>query len=206
MAAHRDKCHAHEHAGGPKLSGLDLQALAVLTFVVGVIAFLALVVVPQMASSRLTLELSKVRSVLTDMCEEEPAIAEHPDVQRLDATLARTLSWGRAPGLSMLIAALVSVDRQRRDREPAAVAPRFRGLAASQRVALYLLGHRVSLEVVRASFFSSRLWFLAWPAWLLLKASIRRRETLQRDSDDDAELSRVVAMGTGFESRFLQTA
>lgn len=188
------------------MTGLEFGTLTVLVIALGVICFLVLIVVPQLASSRLTLELSKIRSVVREMIDEEPAVADHPDVQRLDATLARTLTWGRAPGLSMLIAALVAVDRERRAGAPAAVARTFRGLGASQRVALYLLGHRASMEVVRASFFSSRLWFLAWPVWLVLKASISRRETLQPDSGDDAELSRVVDMGTGFESRFLQPA
>lgn len=188
------------------MNGIELGTLAVLLFGLAVLGFLVLVVVPQMASSRLTLELSKIRSVLTEMSDEEPTIADHPDVQRLDALLARTLSWGRAPGLSVLIAALVRVERQRRADAGPSRRPRFWGLAASQRVALYLLAHRGSVEVVRASFFSSRLWFLAWPVWLLLKANIRRRETLQRDSDDDSELASVVAMGTGLETRFLQPA
>ena len=188
------------------MSGLELGIVTVVVFAIGVVAFLVLAVVPQMASSRLTLELSKIRSALIEMSDEERAVAEHPDVQRLDAMLARTLAWGRAPGLSMLVAAVVTVERERRAKMPTALAVRFRGLATSQRLALYLLTHRASLEVVRASFFSSRLWFLAWPIWLLLKATIRQRETLERDSGDDAELSRVVAMGTGYETRFLQPA
>ena len=188
------------------MSGVELGTLAAVLFWIAVPGFLVLVVVPQMAHSRLTLELSKIRSVLADMLEEEDALARHPDVQRLDHVLARTIGRGRPPGLSTLIAALVTVDRSRRAHEPAAGGQRFKGLAASQRVALYLLNHRASLEVVRASFFSSRLWFLAWPLWLLLKAGIRQAETLQRDSGDDSELSRVVAVGTGYESRFLQPA
>lgn len=189
------------------MTGVELITLGVLTFLIGVVAFLVLVVAPQLAQSRLTLELSKIRSVLREMSDEEPSIADHPDVQRLDALLAQTLSWGRAPGLSMLIAALVAVERDRhrtdRARPPA---PRFKELGASQRVALYLLGHRASLEVIRASFFTSRLWFLAWPAWLLVKARIQRHETLQRDSEDDNELNRVVAMSTRYEDGFLQPA
>jgi hypothetical protein len=188
------------------MDAAQLGTLIVFLGSIGFVLYLVLAVEPRMAHSRLLIELSKVRSVLRDMGDEEPVIREHPDVERLDDLLARTIRHGHSPGMSALLGAAAAVWRDRHAGRSTAPAPTFRGLSASQRVALYLLMHRTSLEVVRASIFGSRLWFVAWPAWLLVFTAVRQAETLQRGSGDDTSLARVVSMGTDLDSRQLQLA
>lgn len=188
------------------MDAAQLGTLALFLGIIGLVAYLVLFVAPSMASSRLLIELSKIRSVLRDMGEEEPDLLDHPDVQRLDEMLARNIEHGHSPGMSALVGAAASVARDRQTGNPLPAAPTFNGLRASQRVALYLLMHRASLEVVRASIFGSKLWWLAWPAWLLIVTVVRQGETLQRGAGDDSSLSRVVSMGTDLDSRQFQLA
>ncbi|MCW2904668.1 MAG: hypothetical protein JWO67_6933 [Streptosporangiaceae bacterium] len=180
---------------------MNVQQLATLVVFLGMVAaaiYLVAVVVPGQARLRMIIETSKVRSALRDMIEDDPTLAGHSDIRALDDFLGFSLRIGRPPGMSVLLVGWLRVRREAHagSLEPS---PRFRGLSNTQRLALYLLGHRASMELVRASILGSRLWFLSWPAWLYLTARVRGAETLRKDSGDDRELGQVLSIGSHFD-------
>ena len=168
-------------------------SLVIFLALVGAIVVVVEVFVPSLARQRMIVELSKRREALRQLCEDEPAVAEHGEVRRLDELIAFLIRRGRPPGMTLLIGAYLKVRSSRAEEESLPAA--FRGLTSSQRFALYTIGHDVSLEALRASLLGSRFWFLAWPVWLHIAGEIRDSERLTRDSNDDRQLGQVIEIG-----------
>lgn len=140
------------------------------------------------------LQLSEIRSVIEDLVAVDPTVGSNKGVQRLDSTLARALALGEPIGLSTLIPAALMVRRVR----PSLIArrrPSFDGLRPSDERLLGVLERWAVREIIRGTLLASRLWFLTFPSWLILRNLMQERVQPLQSTESEREADDVVMAG-----------